>query len=201
MVSTVTSCREKSDKRVRSSTPAARVFMTSNINRKASQITWTEDMYYAAGFPLTGPHTARAVMVERRDGPDGVDTLKLDREWTICGVQRRFVTTLRAVRPGRSELDWDYYEGHTISISYVAGKTNKSLQNIAVNELETPALTGEIIIARRSADWRRFLDMHKVDGIRVEAPALAIGRRLQRLENITTREVPVQDSRFPFATG
>ena len=97
------------------------------------------------------------IMLERRGGVDGFDSLQLKKEWSIKGRERVFSVTVPGERSASKMLPGRHYEIYTMTSDTVTGKHNLALAALTT---EDPVhITTEIIVARRSLEKGRFADM------------------------------------------
>nr|VWO97476.1 Protein kinase domain-containing protein [Ganoderma boninense] len=97
------------------------------------------------------------VLLERRDGVDGVDFLKLNKEWSISGRERVFSVTVPRERSRLRTLPWQQYEVYTMTSDFVPGRHNLALATLTA---EDPIyMSIEIIVTKKGAEKGRFVNM------------------------------------------
>ncbi|KAI1783976.1 hypothetical protein LXA43DRAFT_1067171 [Ganoderma leucocontextum] len=132
-------------------------------------------------FTFRQPGRLGTVLLERRDGVDGVDVPLVDREWSIDGRQRQ------------EPQPWHHYEVYTIISEYVEGRHNEALRRLTRDD--PLQLTAEIIVARRGPDRRHFVDVTSEERKSAETIAVSVARRISTLERGTAEHI-VTDTRY-----
>lgn len=117
-------------------------------------------------LPLRGPCGFRTIPVTRflvGNNP-GLDIPMLTDVWSVDGMtDERTIPVART--GGRSGRTWEVY-----SIWFLRPHDRDAPANRAVQLLgDTPPITGEFVIFRRTPDGYRLLDIRRIDHIRVEA--------------------------------
>lgn len=111
------------------------------------------------------------VLLERRDGVDGFDLLRLAKEWTVTGRECVFSIAVPKTKLGSELLPRRHYTVYTVTSRSAAKIHNPGLAALTT---EDPIhLAAEIIVTRRSADQRHFVDVAVTERSTAEAIAVS----------------------------
>ncbi len=107
-------------------------------------------------FRMSGPPDMRTVTVQRFEGPDGFDRVRLVRDWTIEGRYRRFAISIPRVVADMDVVFWTQFEIHA-RVAREEGRFNEAMRTLVGRGCPSN-VPAEFIILRRNHDHGNRLE-------------------------------------------